>query len=141
KRSNLLIGTSGWSYGSWRDPFFPHDLPKQGWLEFYARQSRTTELNGVFYRTPTAEAIRGLEERAPEGFIFAWKASRFITIPRATVSPCWKTVYVRLVKKQARFCFNFSHNLKGPRAPGLFLRLLSPQRRYAFEFRSELVWR
>ena len=45
----------------------------------YARQFRTTELNSVFYRTPTAEAIRGCEERTPEGFIFAWKTSRFIT--------------------------------------------------------------
>ena len=79
KRGNLLIGTSGWSYRSWRGPFFPRDLPEQGRLEFYARQFRTTELNGVFYRTPAVEAVRGWEERTPEGFIFAWKASRFIT--------------------------------------------------------------
>ena len=42
--------------------FFRTICPSKGWLEFYARQFRTTEFNGVFCRTPTAEAIRGWEE-------------------------------------------------------------------------------
>jgi uncharacterized protein YecE (DUF72 family) len=79
KSSNLLIGTSGWSYHSWRGPLFPYDLPEHGQLEFYAQQFPTTELNGVFYRTPIVEAVRSWKERTPEGFVFAWKASKFIT--------------------------------------------------------------
>jgi len=39
----------------------------------------TTELNGVFYRTPTEAAVRTWAEQTPEDFVFAWKASKFIT--------------------------------------------------------------
>ena len=78
KSSNLLIGTSGWSYRSWRGRFFPRDLPERRQLEFYAQQFPTTELNGVFYRTPTVETVRAWEERTPEDFVFAWKASKSI---------------------------------------------------------------
>src|SRR3954471_8081396 len=77
--SSLLVGTSGWSYRSWRGPFFPRDLPERGHLEYYASRFPAVELNGVFYRTPTEEAVRGWAERTPENFAFAWKASKFIT--------------------------------------------------------------
>src|SRR5881275_3714761 len=79
RTNKILIGTSGWSYRSWRGPFFPEDLPARLHLEYYATHFLTTELNGVFYRTPTEEAVRGWADRTPEGFVFAWKASKFIT--------------------------------------------------------------
>ena len=47
------IGTSGWSYQSWRGPFFPQELRIKDHLPYYATRFDTTELNGVFYRTPT----------------------------------------------------------------------------------------
>src|SRR3954468_11194429 len=75
----VLIGTSGWSYRSWRGPFFPDDLPARSHLEYYARHFCTTELNRVFYRTPSEESVRGWAEKTPEDFVFAWKASKFIT--------------------------------------------------------------
>jgi uncharacterized protein YecE (DUF72 family) len=75
----ILTGTSGWSYRSWRGPFFPDDLPARLHLEYYAEHFLTTELNGVFYRTPIEEAVRGWEEQTPDNFVFAWKASKFIT--------------------------------------------------------------
>jgi len=77
--AGVLVGTSGWSYRSWRGPFFPEKLPKRSHLEFYAEHFPTTELNSVFYRTPTVDAVRGWAERTPEDFVFAWKASKFIT--------------------------------------------------------------
>ena len=39
----------------------------------------TTELNGVFYRTPTPEAVTGWRDQTGRDFVFAWKASKFIT--------------------------------------------------------------
>jgi uncharacterized protein YecE (DUF72 family) len=56
---NLFIGTSGWSYPSWRGPFFPPRLAMTKHLAFYAEQFPTTELNGVFYRTPSEDAVSG----------------------------------------------------------------------------------
>jgi uncharacterized protein YecE (DUF72 family) len=139
KRSNLLIGTSGWSYRSWLGLFFPRDLPEQGRLEFYARQFRTIELNGVFYRTPTVEAVRGWEERTPEGFIFAWKASKFITHWKRLNDTSRNSLALledRLLgKKTGPVLFQLPPQFEKDRARlASFLRLLSPQRRYAFEF-------
>ena len=48
-------------------------------LAYYATQFITAELNGVFYRTPSLAAVRDWRARTPRDFVFAWKASRFIT--------------------------------------------------------------
>ncbi len=55
--TRILIGTSGWHYASWRGPFFPDRLMVKHQLPYYATQFSTTELNGVFYRTPSEDAV------------------------------------------------------------------------------------
>jgi len=77
--ARILIGTSGWHYDSWRGPFFPKGLPLKNQLQYYASQFTTAELNGVFYRTPTPEAVNSWREATGKEFVFAWKASKFIT--------------------------------------------------------------
>jgi uncharacterized protein YecE (DUF72 family) len=54
-------------------------LPQKKWLEFYAQHFDTVELNVSFYRLPTKEAFEGWYKRAPKGFLFTVKGSRFIT--------------------------------------------------------------
>jgi uncharacterized protein YecE (DUF72 family) len=71
RSGNILIGTSGWSYRSWRGPFFPDDMPARLHLEFYAEHFPSNELNGVFYRTPTEEAVEAWAKRTPQDFVFA----------------------------------------------------------------------
>jgi uncharacterized protein YecE (DUF72 family) len=73
------IGTSGWTYDGWRGPFYPKDVAKKNWLAFYASQFPTTEINGSFYRTPSLAAVEAWREQTPREFLFAWKASKFIT--------------------------------------------------------------
>jgi uncharacterized protein YecE (DUF72 family) len=140
--SNLLIGTSGWSYHSWRGPFFPRDLPTREHLEFYARQFPTTELNGVFYRTPTVEAVRNWQARTPEDFVFAWKASKFITHWKRLNDTSRNSLALledrlRLLgKKAGPVLFQLPPQFEKDRERlASFLKLLSPQRRYVFEFR------
>ncbi len=58
--------TSGWSYPSWRGPFFPPRLALTKHLAFYAEQFPTTELNGVFYRTPSEDAVSGWVRQTPD---------------------------------------------------------------------------
>lgn len=77
--ARILVGTSGWSYRSWRGPFFPTRLAATHHLEYYASQFETAELNGVFYWTPTLAAVEGWRDQTGPGFVFAWKASKFIT--------------------------------------------------------------
>src|SRR5438552_4010485 len=77
--SALRIGCSGWIYRHWRGCFYPEKLPTKRWFEFYAQHFDTAELNATFYRLPSQAAVAAWREAAPPGFIFAWKASRFIT--------------------------------------------------------------
>lgn len=77
--TRVLIGTSGWHYESWRGPFYPAGLPKRAQLHYYASQFEAAELNGVFYRTPTMDAVTSWRELTGKDFVFAWKASKFIT--------------------------------------------------------------
>jgi uncharacterized protein YecE (DUF72 family) len=75
----VMIGTSGWHYGSWRGPFYPKEVRVRGQLAFYAGRFPTTEINNSFYRLPTVKTVREWRDAVPEGFAFAWKASRHIT--------------------------------------------------------------
>jgi uncharacterized protein YecE (DUF72 family) len=75
----LWIGTSGWQYRHWRGRFYPHGLPTDRWFDRFAEAFRTVELNVTFYRQPRPEVFEGWARRAPEGFLFAVKASRFLT--------------------------------------------------------------
>ena len=78
-KPKLWIGTSGWVYPHWRGVFYPDGLPTARWLDYYTRHFRTVELNNSFYRLPSEGAFRAWGEVAPEGFLFAVKANRFIT--------------------------------------------------------------
>lgn len=76
---NYFIGTSGWHYEDWRGIFYPKELAKAKWLEFYSRNFATVELNNSFYRLPSENALANWRNSSPADFIFAVKVSRFIT--------------------------------------------------------------
>jgi uncharacterized protein YecE (DUF72 family) len=73
------IGCSGWQYRHWRGAFYPSDLPQTRWLEYYASQFNTVEINNTFYRLPEASAFATWRKRVPPGFLYTVKASRFLT--------------------------------------------------------------
>ena len=75
----LRIGCSGWSYQSWRGGLYPEGLPASRWLERYAEVFDTVEVNATFYRLVTRETVERWVEQTPEGFLFAVKASRYLT--------------------------------------------------------------
>jgi uncharacterized protein YecE (DUF72 family) len=67
------IGTSGWSYPTWRPGFYPAGLDPSGFLGFYAQRFRTVELNTTGYRLPAEDYFRRWAEQVPDGFEFAPK--------------------------------------------------------------------
>ena len=75
----VWIGCSGWNYKDWRERFYPQGLPASRWLEHYAEHFETVEVNATFYRLPTREAVANWVEQTPAGFVFAIKASRYLT--------------------------------------------------------------
>jgi len=141
--ARVHVGTSGWTYDGWRGPFYPEEVPKKDWLGHYGGRFSTAEVNGSFYRTPSLDAVRAWRKQTPDGFVFAWKASKFITH--------WK----RLSEKSDNSLALMETRLRalGPKCgPVLFqlparfkmdcgrleafLKMLSKRRRYAFEFRD-----
>jgi len=75
----IRVGTSGWVYQHWRGLFYPDDLRQSDWFAFYARFFDTVEINNSFYRLPSAAAFAAWREQAPPDFVYAVKASRFLT--------------------------------------------------------------
>src|SRR4029453_8922638 len=75
----VRVGCSGWQYRHWRGNFYPADLPLKSWFEHYAAVFDTVEINNSFYRLPEASTFAAWAARAPRGFLFAVKASRFLT--------------------------------------------------------------
>jgi uncharacterized protein YecE (DUF72 family) len=75
----VRIGCSGWMYDDWRGRLYPQPEPKRRWLELYATHFDTVEINSTFYRLARAEAVAAWVRQTPEDFVFAVKASRYLT--------------------------------------------------------------
>lgn len=75
----VYIGTSGWQYRHWLGRFYPRRPRASDELAYYARRFATVEANGTFYRLPEASTFEDWARRTPGDFIFAMKASRFLT--------------------------------------------------------------
>jgi uncharacterized protein YecE (DUF72 family) len=140
--ARVLIGTSGWHYDSWRGPFFPEGLPLKAQLQYYASQFSTAELNGVFYRTPTPEVVRSWYEQTGKDFVFAWKASKFITHWKRLSQNSVNSLELLedrlslLGNKAGPILFQVPPNFEADSYRLVsFLKLLSKRRRYSFEFR------
>lgn len=84
---HLYIGTSGWVYGSWKGPFYPDTLPGRRYLAHYAQEFETTEINSSFYHLPRSTTFTQWGEQVPETFVFAVKASRFLTHIKRLLDP------------------------------------------------------
>lgn len=75
----LLVGTSGYNFPEWKGTFYPPKLPTAKWLEYYAMQLGTVEINYTFYRMPTPKIVAGWDAATPPGFSFVLKAPQRIT--------------------------------------------------------------
>ncbi len=73
------IGCSGFLYDSWKDTFYPEDLPQKRWLSYYVKKLDSVELSITFYRLLKKEAFERWYQETPPGFAFSLKGSRFIT--------------------------------------------------------------
>ena len=139
----IRIGTSGWQYDHWKGPFYPEDLPKRAFLEWYAGCFDTTEVNSFFYGLPKPETVAGWREAVPSGFEFAVKGSRYITHmkklkePEASLGRFWERAGLlgdQLGPVLFQLPPNWNVNADRLRA---FLQALPSGPRYTFEFRDD----
>jgi uncharacterized protein YecE (DUF72 family) len=140
--TRVLIGTSGWHYDSWRGPFFPKGLRGKDQLQYYASQFRTTELNAVFYRTPSLDAVSAWSTQTDKDFVFSWKASKFITHWKRLSNNCVNSLALiderlfLLGEKAGPVLFQLPPNFEADAERlSSFFKLLSRKHRYSFEFR------
>jgi uncharacterized protein YecE (DUF72 family) len=74
----VRVGCSGWQYRDWRGVLYPEGLAQSRWLERYAEEFDTVEVNSTFYRLASRAAVERWVEQTPAGFVFALKASRYL---------------------------------------------------------------
>jgi uncharacterized protein YecE (DUF72 family) len=75
----IRIGTSGWTYPTWRGVFYPSGLMQRLELDYIARRFNSVEINATFYRLQSPESFRRWRAETPANFVYAVKGSRFIT--------------------------------------------------------------
>ncbi len=73
------IGCSGFHYADWKKIFYPDDLPKRKWFEYYCQHFNTLGLNVTFYRFPQLKSLQNWYDKSPTKFSFSVKAPRLIT--------------------------------------------------------------
>jgi len=78
-QGKIYIGTSGYSYDSWKGDFYPEHLSRKDWLSYYAEKFNSVEINNSFYHLPARKTFQKWAGQTPQTFIFSVKASRYIT--------------------------------------------------------------
>jgi uncharacterized protein YecE (DUF72 family) len=144
--TRIWVGTSGWSYDSWRGALYPEKLPKKDWLRYYSTQFCSAEINSSFYRTPSLEAVRAWHHDTPADFIFSWKASKFMTHWKRLLPTCKNSLALMQTRlrplgpKLGIILFQLPHRFgKDTKRLRDFFYMLPRRYRYAFEFR-EAAW-
>jgi uncharacterized protein YecE (DUF72 family) len=139
------IGTSGWSYKHWGKVFYPDKLPAPEHLAFYAQHFPTVEINYSYYQLPPRKTFENWRNGTPDGFVFAVKASRYLTHMKKLKDP--DEPLQRLLHhagglgpKLGPLLFQFPRRwaLDLPRLQEFCAALQQhPRHRYAFEFRHQ----
>jgi uncharacterized protein YecE (DUF72 family) len=139
--ADLRIGCSGWAYKDWRGPFYPPEVRLKDHLAYYASRFSTAEINASFYRLPSPAAVARWREDTPPGFLFAWKASRFLTHNKKLNDPADSLALILgrmegLGEKYGPVLFQLPPMLHLDRERlAAFLNLLPKDRRATIEFR------
>lgn len=141
-KPQIHIGTSGWSYDHWKGIFYPKELDSQDYLAFYKQRFSSVEINNFFYRLPEKKTLEHWRDSVPADFIFAVKASRFITHMKklkepSKTMPAFLDRIKILDKKLGPILLQLPpHWHFNPERLEKFLGYLSPDFRYVFEFRD-----
>lgn len=142
KTGRIFIGTSGWHYKHWKGTFYPENIKDDQQFAFYAEHFNTVEINNSFYKLPDAATFTNWKRSAPKGFVFAVKASRYLThmvklkASRESMQKLFTRV-VKLNKTLGPILFQLPPRWKvNTDRLAQFLSELPSGHRYAFEFRD-----
>jgi uncharacterized protein YecE (DUF72 family) len=128
--ARAYVGSSGWSYPTWKPDFYPAGTQQGEFLRFYAERFRSVELNTTGYRLPDEERFRRWAAETPDGFRFAVKMphpNRLAAFTERVRVLGEKLGPVRIVVQQARDDAFLASVLDS----------LDPALGWAFDFRHE----
>jgi uncharacterized protein YecE (DUF72 family) len=131
------VGTSGFSYASWRGGFYPAEAKPNEFLRAYGERLPTVELNSTFYQLPAEDQFERWAAEVPDGFRFGVTMSRRVTgRGRVEGVDAFETSVRALGEKLGPI------RIKVPQARDdgfliLLLGSLDPDLRYALDFRHE----
>lgn len=148
--ARFYCGACGWNYPHWKETFYA-GVKQKDWLAHYSTQFDTVEINNSFYRLPETKTFEQWRDKTPDGFVFAVKASRYLTHIKRLKEP----------EEPLKRLLDRSSGLGSKRGPILyqfpprwhvdldlleaFLKLLPGDVRHVFEFRdnswqTEALW-
>jgi len=139
-------GTCAWSYDDWRDVFYPHALPQNRWLEFYARQFPAVEMDSSFYHVPSARAVKHWVDLVGAAFRFCPKLPKTLSHDKRLEDPAAEIALMRQLADELGPHFgcallqlppSFHAGLQGEKALRTFLREWPDGLPLAIEFRHE----
>ena len=140
---DIRIGTSGWHYDHWKELFYPAQLSKRKWFEYYSKHFDTVEINNTFYQLPKEQTFENWHKQSPKNFLFTVKANRYITHIKRLKEPKEPLERffggVRLLKENLgpvlyQLPPSFHKDLDRMK---IFLQALPKERVAVFEFRHE----
>src|SRR5438105_1618503 len=128
----IRVGTSGWSYPSWRPGFYPAGTRPEEFLGYYSERFDTVELNTTGYRLPAEDQFERWAQAVPAGFAFAPK----LALARLDRVP----VFVERVAALGDRLGPIRIAVQATRDEGLLSYVVGsvdPELRLAFDFRHE----
>jgi uncharacterized protein YecE (DUF72 family) len=142
--AQLLTGTSGWAYPSWKPDFYPQKLAQKKFLSHYATQLNAVEVNYTFRQLVKESTLQNWLAETPAGFRFTIKAHQVIThIKRLKATEDFLPRFLGTIEplaaagKLGPVLFQLPPNLKADlEVLQAFLKTLPKRLQAAFEFRN-----
>jgi uncharacterized protein YecE (DUF72 family) len=130
--AGLYVGTSGWSYPTWKPGFYPAETKPGDFLRYYSQRFSTVELNTTGYRLPREELFQRWAEQTPAGFRFAPKLNAHLRSDFGTFSE-----RVRLLGERLGPIRVLVSSARDEGLLALVLGSFDPSLQLAFDFRHE----
>ena len=147
--NHIRTGIGGWSFDEWRTTFYPKEVKKKDELEYASSVLKTIEINSTYYRGQKPETFAKWRDATPDGFVFAVKGNRFVTIKKVlaeageSMEKFFATGVTELGDRLGPLLWQFAPTKKFDEADfGAFLDMLPRKRdgvtfRHAVEVRHE----
>jgi len=142
----IFVGCSGWAYPTWKPDFYPAKVPAKKFLEYYATQLNSVEVNYTFRSLPSATTVASWLAVTGPDFRFSFKAPQRIThisrLKNCGAALAAFSESIQPVIEARRFgavLFQLPANFKadGELLASFLQEVASTKLRMAFEFRHE----